>query len=156
MEKMLAGVREARPDELEACAKLWHAMRTELDAVPRGLHSNWADRFVEYVERRSRHGEVRFFIAQADASIVGTSMGLLLDGWPAPLFERVTTGYIFSVYVIPGYRRRGIARALTRATVAWLRSAGCSVIRLRASDDGRRLYEALGFVPSLEMELRGE
>ena|GEM_PF-5005820 len=51
------------------------------------------------------------------------------------------------------HHRQGIARSLTRATIKWLRRTGCSVVRLRASEDGRLLYETLGFVTGLETEL---
>jgi len=147
-------VREARRSEYPLVARLWRAMRDELNATPAGLRPDWIARFADYHVRRAAAGESQLFVAEIDKLVVGTSTGLLLDGYPIVLFERPATGYIYGVYVLPGYRRRGIARELTNACVEWLRSAGCAVIRLRTSTQGRQLYESLGFVAGEEMELR--
>jgi len=34
----------------------------------------------------------------------------------------------------------------------WARRKGCTMMRLRASEDGAALYTTLGFVPGREME----
>ena len=61
---------------------------------------------------------------------------------------------ILNVYVEPDRRRRGVAEALMRAVLDELARRGIRRIVLHASDDGRRLYERLGFVPTNEMRLR--
>jgi ribosomal protein S18 acetylase RimI-like enzyme len=61
---------------------------------------------------------------------------------------------ILNVYVEPDWRRRGVAEALMRAVLDVLALRGIRRIVLHASDDGRRLYERLGFVPTNEMRLR--
>lgn len=61
--------------------------------------------------------------------------------------------WLHSIYVAPEYRRRGIARALTRAMVEWCREQGFRSVYLHASDQGRPLYESLGFTASSEMRL---
>lgn len=149
-----AVVRVARRDEYPLVARMWLAMRTELHATPAGLRPDWVERFAGYHERRDAAGESRLLVAELDGAIVGTATALLLDGYPVVLFERPSTGYLFGIYVLPQHRRRGIARELTRGCIDWLRSAGCAVIRLRASADGRGLYESLGFATGAEMELR--
>jgi ribosomal protein S18 acetylase RimI-like enzyme len=60
------------------------------------------------------------------------------------------------VYVLPEHRRRGHARRLTEATLAWLRAKGVVFARLVASEQARqaRLYEKLGFTFANEMRLR--
>ncbi len=55
-------------------------------------------------------------------------------------------GRIRNVYVAPQFRRRGVGRALTLAAIAAAEEMGVSRLVLGASDDGRSLYEALGFV----------
>jgi ribosomal protein S18 acetylase RimI-like enzyme len=60
---------------------------------------------------------------------------------------------ILNVYVEPAWRRRGVAEALMRAVLAALAERKVCRIVLHASDDGRRLYERLGFVPTTEMLL---
>jgi ribosomal protein S18 acetylase RimI-like enzyme len=60
---------------------------------------------------------------------------------------------ILNVYVEPAWRRRGVADALMRAVLDTLAARGIHRIVLHASDDGRRLYERLGFVQTNEMRL---
>lgn len=61
---------------------------------------------------------------------------------------------ILNVYTEPEHRRRGIARQLMEMMVAWCKQQGFARITLHASDDGRHLYESLGFEPSNEMRLK--
>jgi ribosomal protein S18 acetylase RimI-like enzyme len=60
---------------------------------------------------------------------------------------------ILNVYVEPAWRRRGVAEALKRSVLSALAEPKVRRIVLHASDDGRRLYERLGFVPTNEMRL---
>ncbi|MGE0461594.1 MAG: GNAT family N-acetyltransferase, partial [Vicinamibacterales bacterium] len=58
---------------------------------------------------------------------------------------------VLNVYVEPDWRRRGVAEALMRTLLGALAARGIRRIVLHASDDGRRLYERLGFVQTNEM-----
>ena len=58
---------------------------------------------------------------------------------------------VVNVYTEPGWRGRGIARALMGAAMAWADAAGCDRLVLHASSAGRPLYESLGFTPTNEM-----
>ena len=61
-----------------------------------------------------------------------------------------------ALYVRPEWRRRGIARRIMQALIDWL--PGTDVVRLvlHASDEGRPLYEQMGFVPTNEMRYTGQ
>jgi GNAT superfamily N-acetyltransferase len=60
------------------------------------------------------------------------------------------------MYVESDARRRGLGRQLMTAILAWL--PGTDVVRLvlHASDEGRPLYESIGFVPTNEMRYTGK
>ena len=60
---------------------------------------------------------------------------------------------VLNVYVEPEWRRRGIADRLMRAVLEALAARGIRRIVLHASQEGRRLYERLGFVDTNEMRL---
>ena len=60
---------------------------------------------------------------------------------------------VLNVYVEPAWRRRGVAEALMRTLLEALAARGIRRIVLHASDEGRRLYERLGFVATNEMLL---
>jgi GNAT superfamily N-acetyltransferase len=68
--------------------------------------------------------------------------------FPHPPGHRNVAGreaYILNVYTLPEARRMGLARAVVERVIAEARSAGAGRIWLRASDEGRTLYEAMGF-----------
>ena len=59
-----------------------------------------------------------------------------------------------NMYTKPEYRRKGIAWQTLKLLVKAARQAGVSSISLEATESGRPLYEAFGFVPmEHEMEL---
>jgi ribosomal protein S18 acetylase RimI-like enzyme len=60
---------------------------------------------------------------------------------------------ILNVYVEQEWRRRGVGEALMRSVLTALAERKVRRIVLHASDDGRRLYERLGFVQTNEMRL---
>ena len=62
-------------------------------------------------------------------------------------------GYISMVIVDPAWRRRGLARRLMEAALVWCGEHGIRAVILHSSDDGRALYEKLGFQPTNEMRL---
>jgi GNAT superfamily N-acetyltransferase len=64
-------------------------------------------------------------------------------------------GLIVNVFAEPEWRRRGLARLLMEQIIAWSRGQHLDGLVLHTSDDGRVLYERLGFVPTTEMSLGG-
>jgi len=81
--------------------------------------------------------------------------------WLRPMLPRPTpTGIIrgrealiANVYTEPDWRRRGVARLLMRHVLEYTREHNVPRVLLHASDDGRPLYETLGFEPTNEMKL---
>jgi GNAT superfamily N-acetyltransferase len=63
---------------------------------------------------------------------------------------------VVNVYTEPAWRRRGLAALLMRHVLDWAREAGIGSVVLHASDEGRPLYEGLGFVQTNEMRYAGE
>jgi len=97
------------------------------------------------------------FMVEADGSVVaggGLFVRRLLPrpGWPTGGDE----AYVLNVYTEPAHRRRGLARALMEAIMAWCDARGMSRVTLHASDDGRPLYETLGFLQTNEMRWEAE
>ena len=83
------------------------------------------------------HDDMLFAATDAD-TVIGTAMAGY-DGH---------RGWLYTVAVAPGLRRRGVGTALVRHAVAALRAAGCTKINLqiRATNLAvREFYESLGF-----------
>ncbi|MDE0458856.1 MAG: GNAT family acetyltransferase [Chromatiales bacterium] len=78
------------------------------------------------------------FAATDAGSVIGTAMAGY-DGH---------RGWLYTVAVSPGHRRRGIGTALVRHAVAALRTAGCIKVNLQIRSSNlavRGFYESLGF-----------
>jgi len=113
-----------------------------------------------YLREAMPRGEYLAWVAEDDrpapAVIGGTGVQLrpmlprLGDGDDLELGPE---GIIVNVYVEPAWRRRGVGDALMRAVLHALAARRIRRIVLHASDDGRRLYERLGFAPTNEMRL---
>lgn len=88
-----------------------------------------------------------------DRDVAG--LGMMEIDWPPhpahPLDDR--RGYILNVYVEPEARRRGLARMLMAEAVAEGKRRGLSFMILHATDEGRPLYESLGWADTAEMAL---
>jgi len=58
---------------------------------------------------------------------------------------------IQNVFTEPEWRRRGLAAILIERIIDWTRKKGIDSLVLHASDEGRALYERLGFIATTEM-----
>jgi GNAT superfamily N-acetyltransferase len=98
------------------------------------LREGWGDRRVK-LAFVADHPQCSAFVAEMDGSIVGT--GVATANRPV--------GWIGTIWVDHDWRRRGLGRALTIATMEAAEAAGCGTLVLVATEAGRPLYEGLGF-----------
>jgi ribosomal protein S18 acetylase RimI-like enzyme len=112
-------------------------------------------RIFEFIRDGRTHRCLGAFIAIVDEVAVGSSgCQLHLSPFPeviAPSHRRF--GYLWSVYVEPDWRRRGIALKLTECALEHLRAIGCTMAVLHSSGAGEGVYARLGFAPAKEMRL---
>jgi GNAT superfamily N-acetyltransferase len=64
-------------------------------------------------------------------------------------------GTIVNVFTEPQWRRRGIAGLLVQKIIIWSRTEQLDRLILHASNEGRSIYEKLGFVAGNEMRFAG-
>jgi len=100
-------------------------------------------------------------LREPPGEVVGGAGVLLRDLLPRPdagreRLVRGPQGLILNVFTERAWRRRGVAAALMRDLLRWCRDNGIESLVLNASDDGRRLYEQLGFTPTNEMRYQGD
>ena len=119
-------------------------IRTDAEATVRDFIRDGRERF-----------QMAAFLAELDGKVAG-SVACQLQQLPypdvvVPAFRK--HGYIWSVYVEPASRRRGVARALIIRAVDHLRSIGCTKAVLHSSDAGQALYRQIGFESATEMRL---
>ena len=107
----------------------------------------------EYLNRAVADGSFRAWLACDGDRVIATG-AVLITAWPAHPYDlECRRATILNVYTEPGYRRRGIARQILETMISWCKQQGLARLTLHASEDGRRLYESLGFEPSNEMQL---
>jgi len=109
------------------------------DALPRGEYLAW----VAQDTSTTRGGIIGGAGAQLRPILPRPDGGPDLELGPEAI--------VLNVYVEPDWRRRGVAESLMRSLLEALAGRGIRRIVLHASDDGRRLYERLGFVATNEM-----
>src|SRR5579872_5868160 len=106
-----------------------------------------------YLETAMADGSFRAWLAAAGDRVVAGG-AVVISPWPAHPYDlECRRATILNVYTDPEYRRQGIARRLMETMIAWCRQQGFARITLHASEEGKPLYESLGFEPSNEMRL---
>jgi GNAT superfamily N-acetyltransferase len=64
-------------------------------------------------------------------------------------------GTVVNVFTEPQWRRRGIAGLLMKEIITWSKDEHLDRLLLHASDEGRSVYERLGFIAGNEMRFGG-
>jgi GNAT superfamily N-acetyltransferase len=109
-------------------------------------------KFLPWVEAKLKSGDYLGWLAVTESDLVVGGAGLWLMDWPAHMVgSSARRGNILNVYTEPSFRRRGLARWLTEAALHWCKGNEIDFVILHASDEGRRLYEELGFQAGNEM-----
>jgi GNAT superfamily N-acetyltransferase len=155
MDKTEITIREAGSGDLET---ILHHRRSMFRDMGEGSVED-LDRMVEvarpWLARAFGDGTYRHWLAVDASGRVAGGGGVLLSPWPANPFDPCTErAVILNVYTEVEFRRRGIAREVMQVILAWAEARGLRGVNLHASDEGRVLYEKLGFVQTNEMRLR--
>jgi GNAT superfamily N-acetyltransferase len=109
--------------------------------------------YASYLREHLIDGRLQAWVVM-DADRAAASGSVLYSDWlPRPDGKPAVLAYVHSVYTEPPYRRIGLARRIVTAMIAECRTRGLPRLSLHASDQGRGLYEQLGFVPTNEMRL---
>lgn len=150
-----ADIRQYNDAELSSLLDMRRAMTLELDDEDLDANPTWRTRFARFINELRASDDTMYFVAELDGSLIGMGGVYKLRNHRSVIYGKAAA-YITSVYVHPEHRRKGLARRITEAAVKWARDHSCVVVRLRASDTGRKVYETLGFTPTDEMELKLE
>jgi GNAT superfamily N-acetyltransferase len=114
-----------------------------------------SERFRPWVKRKMEAHEYLAWFAMAPDQTVVAGAGLWLMDWPPHIVGGGKwRGNIVNVYTETAYRRKGLARELMKTAMEWCAREGVETVILHASDQGRPLYERLGFEATNEMTLK--
>ncbi len=145
-------IRRVTLDDAYTVARLRQTMWDEMRPQDNSNAAYREATFVYWYEALDT-GRAVGWIAEQGVTPIGMAMLLLHHHPPRPTGE-ARRGYITSVYVAPEYRRQGVGRALMDAVIAYGRAEGLQRLELRTSEQGRALYERVGFMPQEVMMLR--
>jgi GNAT superfamily N-acetyltransferase len=106
-----------------------------------------------FIEAAIRDGSYRGWLMEVGGRVVAGGGVAVVGYQPTPLDPAPRRAFVLNMYTEPEYRRRGFARQVLEAIVAWCREQGFAAVLLHASDAGRPLYQELGFQPTNEMRL---
>jgi GNAT superfamily N-acetyltransferase len=140
-------------------------MFQDMGMVPDDLFESFRAKSAERVRPSLASGEYIGWLVphpeDADKIIAGAGVMLReIPPIPLPRASGETVVYdtgqalIVNVFTEPEWRRRGIARLLLERIIAWCREQRIESVVLHASEEGRALYQQLGFMQTNEMRLR--
>jgi GNAT superfamily N-acetyltransferase len=159
-------VRRATPADADIIGTHRARMFHDMGEIPDRLFEEFRDRSRERIHEQLVSGEyVGWLASPLD------SLGKIIAGAGAQLrrvMPHPSTGpngeqgiaegrhaIIINVFTEPEWRRRGIATVLMQQVIDWSRKEQLDRLILHASDDGRALYEKLGFALTNEMRFVG-
>ena len=85
------------------------------------------------------------FVVEDAGRLVSGGVGWMEEHLPGPRQRDGRRGHIASMSTEPAHQRRGHARAVFTALLDWFASYDVPRVDLRATPDGKALYEAFGF-----------
>ena len=74
-------------------------------------------------------------VAEVAGELVGTGVGT----------ANGPVGWLGTIFLAPAWRGQGLGRTITQELIDRLESAGCRSLALVGTEEGRRLYERMGF-----------
>jgi ribosomal protein S18 acetylase RimI-like enzyme len=157
----LFGIRPATIADAPLLARHRAAMFRDMGQLAADWEQELVGATADYLCDALPRGEYLGWVAESTASgseCIGGAGVQLRPILPRPRLagdgiELGPEAIVLNVYVEAAWRRRGVGEALMGAVLAAMTERKVRRIVLHASDDGRRLYERLGFVPTNEMRL---
>jgi GNAT superfamily N-acetyltransferase len=138
-------IRNARPSDLDALAKLRFLFRSEL-AKATVTERQFLSRCKRWMKARlSTPGLWHCWVAVSGSRLVGTAWLQEIEKIPNPVSESEKHAYITNCYVIPELRGFGIGSKLLTAALQWCNANKLDAVILWPSPESRTLYQRHGF-----------
>jgi ribosomal protein S18 acetylase RimI-like enzyme len=147
-------IREAIQSDVAEILRQRRAMFLDMDYRDSPALSAMVSTCEPYLVESLSNGSFRGWLALLGERIVGGG-AVVISSWPSHPYDlECRRATILNVYVYPEFRRQGIARRLMETMIQWCRRQKFATVFLHASQDGRHLYESLGFKANNEMKLK--
>lgn len=151
-------IREAGDADIPVLVQFRRGMHEEirhsrgLPVVPEKMAA-MEEAYARFARARLADGTMKAWVIEAQGQIVACGALLVLLYPPNPIDPSGRTARLYSMYTLPEYRRKGLARRIAHRAIEYCKAQGIKRIGLGASTAGKPLYESLGFQPTNEMRL---
>lgn len=112
----------------------------EIEIIRRGL----PDYF-----KRNLNQNLFCYLVKEQGEIAACAFLLVVEKPMSPSFLTGKTGTVLNVYTKPPYRQKGYARQIMEKLLADAADKNLSVVELKSTEDGYRLYQSVGFVDDI-------
>ncbi len=99
----------------------------------------------QYYERHIADQTHRAFVAKCDGRECGCGAVCFSDELPSPDNPSGKCAYLMNIYVRKLYRNKGIAHGIVSHLIEVAKRRGCGKIYLETTEDGKPVYNSLGF-----------
>ena len=86
------------------------------------------------------------YLIREKEEIVACAFLLVVEKPMSPAFITGRTGTVLNVYTKPQYRHKGYAKEIMNKLLSDAVEKNLSVVELKSTEDGYRLYQSVGFV----------
>lgn len=117
------------------------------------LEDNIEEKIKEEYTKLYNEDKCFHYLVYEENKIVAIGGAVIKNDIPFCFFKTPYYGYIIDIYCIPEKRRNGYATKIIEAILNLLKEKNIKMVKLKASEDGKLLYEKMGFYNSGEMEL---
>ncbi len=96
--------------------------------------------------KRNLNQNLFCYLVREQGEIAACAFLLVVEKPMSPSFLTGKTGTVLNVYTKPSYRQKGYARQIVEKLLADAADKKLSVVELKSTEDGYRLYQSVGFV----------
>jgi len=147
-------IRRATAEDADTIVAHRRAMFSEMGYRDESALNAMCESFRPWLLRMLNQDEYLTWFAIAPDASIAAGLGLWLMDWPPHMVgPGARRANILNVYTAREHRRQGLARKLMDTSLEWCRQHGIRAVILHASEQGRPLYQSLGFRSTNEMRL---
>ena len=147
-------LRRASTDDIDILVAQRRAMFRDVHKKSDELLDSMSAKFRTWALEHMNAGDYLAWLVKAPNGSIAAGGALWLMDWPPHVIGvNSQRGNILNVYTADAFRKRGLARFLMETILAWCREHDIPRASLHASDDGRLVYEQLGFATTNELRI---
>ena len=139
-------LRQAEPGDAAQLLALWQQLFDEMFAeIPRTWQQPALDWFIGAV---GKPRSVRIPVIEVGGQLVASAVGAVELHVPNPMSLTGRAVRLANVFTLADHRGLGYATELISDVICWAREIAADRIDLSATEQGRRIYQRLGFQPT--------